>query len=644
MSRRYTFPFPAVMGQENIKKALIFNLINPKIGGVLICGEKGTAKSTLVRGLAELYENIEVVDLPLNITEDRLEGSIDIEKAILQGKRCFEGGVLQKVHGNMLYVDEVNLLSEHIVNCLLQTAVSGVNRVEREGISYSHPSEFVLIGTMNPEEGPLRPQFLDRFGLYVEVKGSRDISERIEIIRRRLEFENDTEKFIEQWRDELQNIRDKIKNAKNLVSKIIVREQIMNLAAQFSDEANCQGHRAEIVIVETAKAIAALDGRKYINLEDVKEAAHFVLPHRMRQASSNDIQQDEQNQDNEGNKEENTETQEQNTEMDQQNKEQNEQKENNNNTEEEKMNEDNKEEKEERNDEDDELNNITPDLKNSNENDSSEDEVFDVGEVFRVKNLDISPLDKKKRNGSGKRCRTKTGSTQGRYVRYTYPKEKVKDLAFDATLRAAAPYQRYRDNGELALSIARDDIREKIREKRTGTTILFVVDASGSMGAKKRMKAVKGAVLSLLTDAYQKRDKVGMVAFRKNSAELLLGITRSVDLAQKKLIELPTGGKTPLGEGLLRGYEILKAAKIKDPDMVPLMVLVSDGRANYSTNGGEPMKEALDIAAKIKDEGIQALVVDSEEGFIKLELAKDISEVLGAQYYKLEELNLCLNL
>ena len=279
----YVFPFAAIIGQEKVKRALLLNLINPQIGGVLLNGEKGTAKSTLVRGMAALSEGMKVIDLPLNITEDRLVGTVDIEKTLAEGKRNFEPGILKEAHENILYVDEVNLLSEHLVNCLLEVASSGVNRIEREGISFAHPSRFVLIGTMNPEEGYLRSQFLDRFGLYIEVGGCTDILERKEIIKRRLEYERSPLDFIEKWRWESDVLAQQIEDAKNYLSKVQVSDNAMKLAAEIAKEANCAGHRAELVIAETAKAMAAYERRSNISIENIKEAAEYALPHRKRE-------------------------------------------------------------------------------------------------------------------------------------------------------------------------------------------------------------------------------------------------------------------------------------------------------------------------------------------------------------------------
>ncbi len=619
MGNKYIYPFSAIVGQYKLKKALLINIVNPLVGGVLISGEKGTGKSTLVRGLGNLSQDMKVVELPLNVTEDRLVGAIDIEKAVVDGEKVINNSILMEANGNILYVDEVNLLSESIINALLEVSQSGINHVEREGISFIHQCSFVLIGTMNPEEGGLRPQLLDRFGLYVDVVGSEDLNERVEIIKRRIEYENNPLLFIDKWREEDEKIWAKIEKAKELILDVKISEYIMKLAVEIALRANCSGHRAEIVMVEAAKAIAVLDGRKNITIEDLKEASELALPHRMKDIPPNISETEEEKED--GQNQENS----------------SEELENDKNPEETSLEE--QEESQDDNNDAEDNNDNREDISNMDNSQNLDEEIIDeIGNIFKVKDLDIKPLDRKKRRGSGRRSIVKTGELQGRYVRYTFPKGKPKDIAFDATLRAAAPYQSYRDKNGLALAIREYDLREKVREKRTGSTILFVVDASGSMGVQKRMKAVKGAIMSLLTDAYQKRDSVGMIAFRKEEAELILGITRSVDLAHKKLEQLPTGGKTPLALGLYRGYEVLKSAMKKDSDIIPVMVLVSDGRGNVSLGGGDPFEEALEIADKIAIDEIQTIVIDTEQDFIKLHLAENIAKQMGASYYKLEDL------
>lgn len=619
MKNRYVFPFVATLGQEKFKKALLLNVINPGIGGVIISGEKGTAKSTLVRGLAKVVRGIEVVELPLNVTEDRLLGTINFEKAVKEGSRTFDPGILKKADGNILYVDEINLLSEYIVNCLLEVSASHINRVEREGISYCHESRFILIGTMNPEEGLLKPHFLDRFGLYVETKGCEDIETRKEIIRRRLEYEKSPSLFIEKWKDETNRLFEKIEASRALLPEISALDTHMEYAAEIASEGNCHGHRAEIVLIETAKAIAAFEGRKGMLKEDIAEAARFVLPHRIREKRKAVEGKDPGSGQNHSNETRGEKDQE--VALTEEQKQPSVEKESTGAYQEKAQT---------------YLENTLQSI--SNQCNEKRDEPEDIFEI----SLSVDQMtDQKKRRGSGRKNKTITDSGQGRYIRYTFPKGKAKSIAFDASLRAAAPYQITRDKKGMAIAMKASDLREKVCEKRTGAIILFVVDASGSMGAGKRMGTVKGAILSLLNDAYQKRDKVGMIAFRKNGAEVLLDITRSVDLAQKQLKELPTGGKTPLASGLYKAYELLRAAKRKDPNIFPLLVLLSDGRANVSLNGEDAVKEAFDAAKCISAEGIKSLVIDTESGRIRFGLASEISSHLGATYHKIDHLTDC---
>lgn len=315
------YPFTAIVGQENMKKALILNVINPSLGGVLIRGEKGTAKSTAVRALAELLpektqvegcifgcnpqdkstmcakccekasagkklseikEKMKVVDLPVSATEDRVVGTLDIEYAIKKGEKKFEPGILAEANRNILYVDEVNLLDDHVVDVLLDSAAMGVNTIEREGVSFSHPAKFILVGTMNPEEGDLRPQLLDRFGMVVDVIGERDNDKRVQVIKRRLEYEKDKEAFISSYNEEQQKLRDKILKAKEVLKEVIFDDKILEMAASISIEMDVDGHRADISMIKTAITIAAFNGRYKVNSKDMIEAAELTLPHRMR--------------------------------------------------------------------------------------------------------------------------------------------------------------------------------------------------------------------------------------------------------------------------------------------------------------------------------------------------------------------------
>ena len=608
------YPFSAVVGQEKVKKALIYNLINPQIGGVLLCGQKGTAKSTLVRSLAEI-SNKKIVELPLNVTEDMLVGSIDFEKAVKNGKKVFSEGILAKADKNILYADEVNLLPDGIISTLICTAAEGENHVEREGISYVHSSSFVLIGTMNPEEGKLRPQFLDRFGLYVNVNGEEDLDKRTEIIYRRMEYEKNPILFSKKYEKQTLEIAEKIKRAKELLPNIKADENIRRLASQYAITAGCQGNRCEIILIQTAKSVASWDNREYITADDLKEAAFYVLPHRKNEDAEN-------NQDN---------SQKQNNSSDE-NKESDSSKETSDNN-------DNEMPSLEENEGNDGESFEMPAPEENTKSPTEEQTV--AGDIFSVISaLPELPRDRVFRQGSGRRAKTKSGSNKGRYASYTSVlSKKSRDLAIDATLRAAAPYQKYRDHSISAVSLTKSDLRYKIRESHVGATIVFAVDASGSMGAKKRMKVTKETIISMLMDSYQKRDKIGLVAFKGKNAEALLEITNSVELAQKQLQNMSTGGKTPLASGIFKSWQLLKAAKLKDPEILPMLVLVTDGRANCPLLTDDPVEDALKVAENIRNEGIHAVVIDTEKEFISLHIAKQIADKMGADYYKVDELH-----
>lgn len=619
------FPFAAVCGQEKVKKALILAAINPRIGGVLISGEKGTAKSTLVRGLAQIMEDTDLINLPLNITEDRLVGSIDMGKAIQYGQKELEEGLLKKAHGQFLYVDEVNLLSPHIAGILLEVASTGVNIIEREGISHSHPARFVLVGSMNPEEGILSPQFLDRFGLYVEAKGEREKAVRAEIMHRRLAYEQDPEGFSTQWREAGQVLARRIKSSKSMLKEVQVPEEGYKLAAELAKAGRCAGHRAEIILVETARALAALAQRTELMAGDIREAATYVLPHRLREAlvieevMTGEPEMDREEAESPAEGEKAPEKGERAPEGCEREPEQ-----------------DREEPEEGRDPEPEKAGNraIEDSSRVSDENEKIEG-IEKPGETLSIQ---ILPENKSAPQGSGKRNKVRTDSRQGRYIRYRFLHGPLQDIAFDATFRAAAVKQAYRDKGELALAVKAEDLREKVREKRTGATLLFVVDASGSMGAKRRMGAVKGAILSLLNDAYQKRDSIGMIAFRKDGAEVLLNITRSVDLAQKCLETLPTGGKTPLAAGLAKAYELLKVNRIKNPEALQYIILVSDGKANLPLFSDQALKDALIVGKKIRHEGIRSMVLDTENSYIQFGFAKELADAMGSVYLKLQNI------
>ena len=628
------YPFTAVVGQEQAKKALLIALVNPKAGGLLIGGRKGTAKSVLARSAKELIGSKQFIDLPLNVTEDMLFGSIDIEYAVSKGQKRFAPGILARANENILYIDEVNLLRQELLLAVLDANAAGLNQVERDGISFTHPVHLTVLATMNPEEGVLPQHILDRFGMYVDVEGEAEIEHRVMIMRRALAYGSDVASFRKEYAESTQELATRIAAAIKLLPQIQLSDAMLILAAQMVSQALCAGHRAEIYLLEAAKALAALAGRSYVLPKDVEEAAQFVLPHRMRKPPEPQDQEPEENE---------QESQEQN-EDDSENNDDEAQDDSLDNDNMPPPPLDNNEDDGAADDEQDENEQEQKDEQEPQHNNdrlAPEEQIADIDKSFRLPKmlLDLGK-DRNIRRGSGKRSTTRTDLKQGRYVRAELPKAKVEDLAFDATIRAAAPFQKMREDNGCALNIKPEDLRQKVREKRIGNTFLFAVDASGSMGARERMRAVKGAIFYMLQEAYQKRDRVGMIAFRRQKAEVLLPITRSVDLAQKCLAELPTGGKTPLADGLAMALQTLSMMNKHDSELAPILVLVTDGRANaVEENGGDPVASALKMAERIGKAKITSVVIDTESDFIKLGLAKRIAAAMGANYYTLQRLS-----
>ncbi len=631
------YPFSAIVGQEDLKLALLLNAVSPEVGGVLVRGEKGTAKSTAVRALAKLLPPISVVagcpyscdpevpnfecpagphpedapveerpvrlvELPVGASTDRLAGTLDIKKALAEGRKTFEPGLLAAAHRGILYVDEVNLLSDHLVDLLLDVAAMGVNHVEREGVSVRHPSRFILVGTMNPEEGELRPQLLDRFGITAEVTGSPDPTERVEVVRRRLHHEADPEDFAKKWSTPDGEVAASVEEARERLATTRLSESVLYKIAALCAELGVDGLRGDIVTAKTARALAAWDGREEVTTDDVRRAALLALSHRRRRGPFEQPGIDPEELDNalsdnpeppDGPKGDGTPLPE---------------------------------------------GGGGPDLEPQRPAGEPREARPSVGErnhtatePFRPVRLEVP---EKGRGGSlGRRSRV-VGSVFGQPVG---DREAVgsaaRDVALAATLRTAAPHQksRGRDATGPGILVRPEDLREKVREGREGNLILFVVDASGSMAARRRMSAVKGAVLSLLADAYQRRDKVGLVSFRGEGAQLLLPPTASVEQAAPRLEELPTGGRTPLAVGLEKAAEILAREKLRDGERRPLLVLLTDGRA---TAGSDPHR----AAAKLRTLGIPSVVVDTEEGYVRLGMAGEISDSLGARCLRLEDL------
>ena len=624
--KRNLFPFAAVCGMEKAKEAILLTLVNPFAGGLLLSGEKGTGKSTLVRSARELVD-APWVEIPISITEDRLFGSIDAEEAIRSGHKKLLPGLIDEADKGIIYIDDVNLLRDDLLSAVLNIREAGGYRLERDGLSEQRDTAFTVLAVMNPESGTLSSSSLDRFGLFAQADPSYDDETRLEIIRRVLDFEKDGIAFRAKWQEETDALKKKIKDARAALSKVEVSAAMIQLAAVYTLKAHVAGHRADIYLIEAARAEAAMEGRKYVLPKDLEKAAEFVLPHRMRKAEeqqgqpSEEMPQEQPEEDNKPQQEE-----EQQTPQDNEFSHPPEAQPPQINTE----------------DADDSSHEQNQDnAQMSNPRGQSRERIDDADLHVNLPPMWIEPSkDRKPKKGSGKRSLTMTDLMQGRYVRAEIPKAKTSDIAFDATLRAAAPYQKARPSNGCAVVIRKDDLRSKVREKRTGNIFLFVVDASGSMGARERMKTVKGVIFKILLDAYQKRDRVGMVAFRKNQAEVLLPVTRSVDFAQKKLATMPTGGKTPLAKGLLKAEDVLDMLYRQDANQDPVMILITDGRATSSLNKGtNPVTDALEEAKRIGRRNIPVAVIDTESGFIKLGLAKKLAKAMGASYFQVDKIS-----
>ena len=685
------YPFSAVVGLDDLRLALVVNAVSPAVGGVLVRGEKGTAKSTVVRALAALLPPVQtmsgcrfscvpgdtdcpdvcshgevvqrparLVELPVGASEDRLVGSLDLEKALTTGVSAYEPGLLAAAHRGVLYVDEVNLLHDHLVDLLLDAAALGTSYVEREGVSVRHAARFLLVGTMNPEEGELRPQLLDRFGLTVEVAATREPLERAEVVRRRLAYEADPRGFAASWEADDAALARQIAVARALLPSVVLGDHALREITTVCAAFDVDGLRADLVTAKAALALAAWAGRSAVTTDDVRTAARLALPHRRRrtpfEAPGLDDEQLEQALDSVEPDGPNGTPDTPDTPDTQ------------------------------------DTPHGTPDTSNGTPDDTPDDspdgpsggprggsapasadaDTPDAageqaqrrdepagasasgdqrnrqgsqgsgkatagsvdheggsGETFRTVPLTVPGVNRRG-GAAGRRSLSEGGA--GRLTGARLPQGRLGSLHLTATLRAAAPHQDARGRTGTGLAVRRADLREAVREGREGNLVLFVVDASGSMAARQRMSAVKGAVLSLLVDAYQRRDKVALVSFRGAEATLVLPPTSSVEIAATCLRALPTGGRTPLSAGLLRAAEVLRVEGVRDPARRALVVVVTDGR---HTSGPSPELAAAHLARS----GAATVVIDCESGPVRLGLAGLLAQQLGGRGLRVEELS-----
>ncbi|GAA3653627.1 putative cobaltochelatase [Nocardioides ginsengisoli] len=632
------FPFSAVVGADGpdgpdpMALALILTTIAPEVGGVLVRGEKGTAKSTIVRALTAVLPPVDdrpvpLVEMPIGATEDRVTGSINIETALAEGKAEYQPGLLAKAHRGILYVDEVNLLHDHLVDLLLDAAAMGRATVERDGVSMTHEARFVLVGTMNPEEGELRPQLLDRFGLTVEVAAPRDPALRAEVVRRRMAYDADPAAFVAAYAAAETALRRRIGDAQALVGSVRLTDAGLLKIAEVCAAFDVDGLRADIVTARTAVAHAAWSGRAQVTLDDIRVAARLALPHRRRrkpfdapgleedlleQALGDDELPPEPEPDpdgpgpepdgpdgpgaddapgDDGSGPESAESPEA----------------------------------------------PMPEPAGAAGADSARagslpSSVAASGATFRTRLLTVRGVGA---GTAGRRSRART--TNGRRIGATAPTGPGGAIHLTETIRAAVPHQHARGRtGTGPLVVRPADLRVAVREGRESNLVLFCVDASGSMAARRRMEQVKTAVLSLLLDAYQRRDKVGLVTFRGAEAAVALPPTHSVDAAAQRLEELPSGGRTPLAEGLLEAAHLLTVERTRDPQRRPLLVVVTDGRA---TSGADAVARSRMAAGLLAESGVTCVVVDCESGPMRMGLAATLAEHLGAEHVPIGEVS-----
>ncbi|MCQ2078566.1 MAG: VWA domain-containing protein [archaeon] len=612
------FPFSAVVGMDDGKRALECALVNPCVRTVLNRGGSGTAKTTLARACSGISGR-RIVNCPLNVTDEQLFGGLDIEKTLKTGRPEMQPGLLARADRNILYVDDVNLMDRSMLSGLMDCVINGVVRVERGPISAEYTCDTILVATMNPEDTDLSEHLLDRFDLCAYVPPMDEGMRRL-VLSRNAEHARDPEGFRRLFQEDEDGEVRRIDRARNILPLVTISDELVSVITELCIKVGADGLRGDLAMVNCAKALAALNGRDEVIRKDVEEASVLCLPHRR----SYDQPPPEPPQPPEENEEDDRDEPEQPPE---------------NPPDDDPPSEDREEDKEqddEEQDRDEQPPENPPDLPDL------EEMMFEIGREFRVIDYlnNNERLPSRTKTRKGRRAMAQSADGTGRYARSRIPNGRTTDIAFDATIRAAAPYQKVRESDRVSIVIESQDIREKVRERRSGCTLLFLVDASGSLGVRKRMATVKGAILSMLRDSYVKRDRIGLMAFRRDSTEVILPPTKSVEYGYRMLEELPTGGKTPLGPALEKVNEYMTAYARCHVGERCFVILVTDGRANVPLQqGADANAEVQKMAEDIKIPNVRWIVVDAGMGFPHFDNAEKLAEKMGARYFKLEDLD-----
>ena len=567
---------------EAAKDAVRCAVCSPGVRTVLIRGPSGTAKTVLCRSLSDISGR-RMVNIPAGADVERLFGSVDIERFLDTGDLCLEKGLLAEADGGFAFVDDINLMDERTAVMVLDAVVTGRIMTERDGISSVQPADIVLLATMNPEEREMSDHLLDRFDICVCVSPEEGLDARREVLSRRISYEDSASEFRERYSEETEKERSAAEYASKIVPLVQISDELRLIISELCVKVGAEGVRGDIAVLNTAKALAALDRRDSVTRGDVERAAAMCLVHR-RRYDMEPPEPPEPPEDQEQDKDE------------------------------------------------DKGSDVLPHL---------DDMMFEVGRQFRVIDyLGKGKAPKASGSRNGRRSESESAGAYGRQVSSRIPDGKAEDIAFGATMRAAALSQKGRDHGSLRIVVEDQDLREKVRRVRNGCTVMFLVDASGSIGARRRMSAVKGAVLSMLKDSYVKRDKVGLMVFRRRTAEVILPPTRSVEYGYKLLEDIPTGGRTPLSAALVTAGEYMTSYSRSHPGERCFIVLMTDGRSNVATEeGADPNEEARRIADSMRIPATQWIVVNTGNGFRLFDSASELASHLEALYFNLEQLD-----